>query len=58
MEFLDNVLQYFIDHAPASIARAKRSAERERSIGLGALGLHAYFQRRDIPFDSALAKFG
>lgn len=56
MEFLDNVLQYFIDHAPASIARAKRSAERERSIGLGALGLHAYFQRRDIPFDSALAK--
>lgn len=56
MEFLDNVLQYFIDHAPDSIARAKRSAERERSVGLGALGLHAYFQRKGIPFDSAMAK--
>lgn len=56
MEFLDNVLQYFIDHAPDSIERAKRSAERERSVGLGALGLHAYFQRKGIPFDSAMAK--
>ena len=56
MEFLDNVLQYFIDHAPDSIARAKRSAERERSVGLGALGLDAYFQRKGIPFDSAMAK--
>ena len=56
MEFLDNVLQYFIDHAPDSIARAKRSADRERSVGLGALGLHAYFQRKGIPFDSAMAK--
>ena len=56
MEFLDNVLQYFIDHAPDSIARAKRSAERERSVGLGALGLHAYFQRKGTPFDSAMAK--
>lgn len=56
MEFLDNVLQYFIDHAPDSISRAKRSAERERSVGLGALGLHAYFQRKGIPFDSAMAK--
>ncbi len=56
MEFLDNVLQYFIDYAPTSILRAKRSAERERSIGLGALGLHSYFQRKHIPFDSAIAK--
>lgn len=56
MEFLDNVLQYFIDHAPDTIIRAKRSAQRERSIGLGALGLHAYFQRKGIAFDSAMAK--
>lgn len=56
MEFLDNVLQYFIDHAPAPVHRAAYSAMRERSIGLGALGLHAYFQRKGIPFDSALAK--
>ena len=56
MEFLDNVLQYFIDHAPDAIVRARRSAERERSVGLGAMGLHAYFQKKGIPFDCALAK--
>lgn len=56
MEFLDNVLQYFIDHAPDQIGRAKFAAMRERSVGLGAMGLHAYFQKNRIPFDSALAK--
>lgn len=56
MEFLDNVLQYFIDHAPDTIVRARRSAERERSVGLGAMGLHAYLQKNHIPFDCALAK--
>lgn len=56
MEFLDNVLQYFIDHAPEPIARAKFSAERERSIGIGALGFHAYLQKKGIAFESAMAK--
>ena len=55
-EMLDNVLQYFIDNAPSSIARAKYSAERERSIGIGALGFHAYLQRNKIPFESVIAK--
>jgi ribonucleoside-diphosphate reductase alpha chain len=55
-EMLDNVLQYFIDNAPKSIARAKYSASRERSIGIGALGFHAYLQRKNVPFESALAK--
>ena len=54
-EMLDNVLQYFIDHAPDSISRAKFSASRERSIGVGALGFHAYLQRHGVPFESALA---
>ena len=54
-EMLDNVLQYFIDHAPDSISRAKFSASRERSIGVGALGFHAYLQRSGVPFESALA---
>ena len=54
-EMLDNVLQYFIDHAPNSISRAKFSASRERSIGVGALGFHAYLQRSGVPFESALA---
>ena len=55
-EMLDNVLQYFIDNAPSSIARAKYSAERERSIGIGALGFHAYLQRNKIPFEGVIAK--
>ena len=55
-EMLDNVLQYFIDNAPDVIARAKYSAERERSIGVGALGFHAYLQRNGIPFEGVMAK--
>jgi ribonucleoside-diphosphate reductase alpha chain len=54
-EMLDNVLQYFIDNAPESVSRAKFSAYRERSIGIGALGWHAYLQRANIPWESALA---
>ena len=55
-EMLDNVLQYFIDNAPDSIARAKYSAGRERSIGVGALGFHAYLQRNGIAFEGVMAK--
>lgn len=55
-EMLDNVLQFFIDNAPDTIARAKYSASRERSIGVGALGFHAYLQRNGIPFEGVMAK--
>ncbi len=55
-EMLDNVLQYFIDNAPDSISRARYSASRERSIGIGALGFHAYLQKKNIPFEGVLAK--
>jgi ribonucleoside-diphosphate reductase alpha chain len=54
-EMLDNVLQYFIDNAPDSIHRAKYSAIRERSIGIGALGFHAFLQRNNIPWESPMA---
>ena len=54
-EMLDNVLQYFIDNAPDTIARAKFAAMRERSIGVGALGFHAYLQKNNLPWESALA---
>lgn len=54
-EMLDNVLSYFIEHAPAVVHRAKFSASRERSIGIGALGWHAYLQKNNIPWESALA---
>ena len=49
---LDNVLEYFIENAPHSLARAKYSAMRERSIGLGAMGFHNYLQSKMIPFES------
>ena len=55
VRMLDNVLQYFIDNAPNSMEKAKYSAMRERSIGLGAMGFHAYLQRNNIPFESMWA---
>jgi ribonucleoside-diphosphate reductase alpha chain len=55
-DMLDCVLTYFIANAPSSIERAKYSAIRERSIGIGALGFHALLQRKGIAFESALAK--
>jgi len=55
-DMLDCVLTYFISSAPSSIERAKYSAIRERSIGIGALGFHALLQRKGIAFESALAK--
>ena len=54
-EMLDNVLQYFIDNAPSAISRAIYSATHERSIGIGALGWHAYLQKNSIPWESAMA---
>jgi ribonucleoside-diphosphate reductase alpha chain len=55
-EMLDNVLQYFIDNAPDTIARARYSAQRERSIGVGALGFHALLQQKGIAFEGVMAK--
>ena len=55
-EMLDNVLQYFIDNASDSISRARYSAERERSVGVGALGFHAYLQKQNAPFEGVVAK--
>ena len=55
-EMLDNVLEYFIQNAPDAIARAKYSAIKERSIGIGALGFHAYLQKNGVAFESVIAK--
>lgn len=56
MRFLDNVLQSFIDTAPDSMARAKYSAMRERSVGLGVMGFHSFLQKMNVPFESVVAK--
>jgi len=54
--FLDNVLQFFIDNAPDNISRARYSATQERSLGLGAMGLHSLYQKNNMPFDSDEAR--
>jgi len=56
MRFLDNVLQDYIDRAPPEMARAKYSAGRERSVGMGVMGYHSYLQMKGIGFESAMAK--
>ena len=55
IRMLDNVLTDFIKRAPNELHKAKFSAERERSLGLGAMGFHAYLQKNNIPFESAQA---
>ena len=56
MRFLDNVMTDFIERAPDEFAHAKYSAMRERSVGLGVMGLHSYFQQKNIPFGSVMSK--
>lgn len=56
IRMLDNVLEYFIKKAPNELERARYSAYMERSLGLGAMGFHAYLQRHNIAFESVTAK--
>lgn len=55
LRMLDNVLEYFIENCPDSLEKARFSAMRERSIGLGAMGFHNLLQRFMIPFESEKA---
>lgn len=56
LRFLDNVLQDFIDHAPDTMARAKYSAMRERSVGLGVMGFHSFLQAQKVPLEGVMSK--
>ena len=56
MRFLDNVLDDFIENAPEQFSNATYSAMRERSVGLGVMGLHSFFQKKNIPLESAMSK--
>jgi len=56
MRFLDNVLTDFINRAPDSFKDAKYSAMRERSVGLGVMGLHSFLQKNSIPLESVMSK--
>ena len=42
MKFLDNVLDDFIENAPEQFSDATYSAMKERSVGLGVMGLHSF----------------
>ena len=55
IEFLDDVLQYFIENAPPQLEKAIKSAEAERSLGLGTMGFHAYLQKKGLPYESIFA---
>ena len=48
---LDNVLEFFIQHAPKELWRAVASAKHERSLGLGAMGYHAYLQKNMLSWN-------
>ena len=52
VRLLDNVLKFFIRHAPEELEKAKYSAYMERSIGLGAMGFHGYLQDKGIAWES------
>ena len=56
MRFLDNVLTDFIERAPDEFKDATYSALRERSVGLGVMGLHSFFQQKMIPLESVMSK--
>ena len=56
IRMLDNVITHFCDTAPPELEKAVNSASKERSLGLGAMGFHAYLQRHNVPFESAMAK--
>ena len=56
LRMLDNVLTHFITVAPDGMERARYSALRERSVGLGVMGFHSFLQAKGIQFESALAK--
>lgn len=51
VRFLDNVLQWFIDYAPAELHRAINSAQSERALGVGAMGWHNYLMSKSVPFE-------
>ncbi|WP_075482591.1 ribonucleoside-diphosphate reductase subunit alpha [Candidatus Pelagibacter communis] len=56
MRFLDNVLTDFINNAPEEFSDATYSAAKERSVGLGVMGLHSYYQKKMIPLESVMSK--
>lgn len=55
IRLLDNVLDVFIENAPKELWKAINGAQKERSIGLGAMGFHDFLQKNNIPWEGAIA---
>lgn len=49
--FLDNVIEWFIAFAPATLKRAVNSAKAERAIGIGFMGWAYYLMKNNIPYE-------
>lgn len=56
MRMLDNTIDAFVEKAPDELWRATSSAQNERSVGLGAMGLQTFLQDRLIAWDSDTAR--
>tara|TARA_Y100000592_G_scaffold2145_1_gene3327 strand:- start:1914 stop:3665 length:1752 start_codon:yes stop_codon:yes gene_type:complete len=55
VRMLDNTLDSFIKSAPSTMWRAVKSAQSERSIGLGTMGFHSYLQKVGIALQSPMS---
>ena len=55
VRMLDNTLDSFIKSAPSTMWRAVKSAQSERSIGLGTMGFHSYLQKIGIALQSPMS---
>lgn len=51
VQYLDNVIQFFIEQAPLELSKAVASAKAERALGIGTMGWHHYLQSQGIPFE-------
>lgn len=54
-KFLDNVIEYYIENAPKVLMKSVFSAEMERAIGIGSMGLHTLYQDLGYGFDDERA---
>jgi len=56
LTYLDNVIQYFLDHASDDFKRSKLSASKSRAVGVGTMGFHSYLQKNNVAFETKEAR--
>lgn len=55
VRFLDNVIEVYINTAPEEHKKAVFSAEKERSLGIGAMGFQTYLQSKGVSMEDMQA---